>query len=160
MTGWGRAVLSAGSSAGANSFPLVSPTAPSSERGHDFKIARGFERVWEKFSSPSRRPNFPSATGMSDLLPLCLWCNREFQPRRSGGSRQAFCCPRHRVAFHSAARRWAERAVASGVLTIAELQNGPTAACTLVSDEVSPHQVLPIPLVSKPTQPPSKWRGL
>jgi hypothetical protein len=33
--------------------------------------------------------------------------------------------------FHAAARRWAERAIASGALTITELQNAAAGACTL-----------------------------
>jgi hypothetical protein len=33
----------------------------------------------------------------------CLTCARPFGPRR-GGARQRFCCPRHRVEFHTAAR--------------------------------------------------------
>jgi hypothetical protein len=52
----------------------------------------------------------------------CLWCGRSFEPRR-GGQRQLFCRPNHRLAFHAAARRWAERAVAEGVLTIADLNS-------------------------------------
>jgi len=61
----------------------------------------------------------------------CRWCGREFQARGRGGSKQAYCCPRHRVAFHRAARLWAERAIAAGVLTIADLWNGDPSACTL-----------------------------
>jgi hypothetical protein len=63
--------------------------------------------------------------------PLCLWCGKPFTRRRSGGSRQTFCGQPHRIAFHTAARRWAERAITSGVLTIAELQNAAAGACTL-----------------------------
>ena len=63
--------------------------------------------------------------------PLCLWCGVPFTRRSSGGSQQSFCSPPHRIAFHTAARRWAERAIASGGLTIAELQNTAAAACTL-----------------------------
>ena len=55
--------------------------------------------------------------------PVCLWCGKPFTARR-GGSRQTFCCARHRIAFHSAARRWAEHAMAAGALTIAELRSG------------------------------------
>src|SRR6516165_4223615 len=43
-------------------------------------------------------------------LPGCLWCKRPFRARR-GGSPKRFCCAAHRIAFWSAARRWAERAV-------------------------------------------------
>jgi|HubBroStandDraft_4_1064222.scaffolds.fasta_scaffold44544_2 hypothetical protein len=59
----------------------------------------------------------------------CLWCGTEFKARRAG-SRQRFCCPRHRIAFHSAARRWAERAVACGALTVLELRDGGSEAYT------------------------------
>ena len=61
----------------------------------------------------------------------CLWCDRAFLPRR-GGSRQQFCSARHRAEFHSAARRFAERAVAAGILTVADIRNGAPAACTLL----------------------------
>jgi hypothetical protein len=70
--------------------------------------------------------------GMPETAPpLCLWCGKPFTRRRNGGSRQSFCGPPHRIAFHTAARRWAERAVASGALTVAELQSGSAVACTL-----------------------------
>lgn len=61
---------------------------------------------------------------------VCLWCGRSFVPRR-GGSEQRFCSPRHRHEFHVAARRFAERAIAAGSLTIEDLKNGDAAACTL-----------------------------
>jgi hypothetical protein len=59
----------------------------------------------------------------------CVWCGRSFRGRR-GGSPQRFCCAAHRTAFHSAARRWAEHAVAVGMLAVADLKANP-AACTL-----------------------------
>src|SRR5437764_8074970 len=62
--------------------------------------------------------------------PICLWCEGEFEPRK-GGSPQRFCDPKHRDAFHSAGRRFAEHAVLSGLLTAADLRNGPAEACTL-----------------------------
>ena len=62
--------------------------------------------------------------------PICLWCEGEFK-RRKGGSPQRFCDPKHRDAFHSAGRRFAEHAVLSGLLTAADLRNGPAEACTL-----------------------------
>ncbi len=52
----------------------------------------------------------------------CLWCGAEFQARSTGGSRQRFCQPRHRVAFHTLARRWAEAMVESGTVTTAEMR--------------------------------------
>ena len=36
----------------------------------------------------------------------CLWCNRTFTPRMTGGSTQKFCCTGHRQQFWIAARRW------------------------------------------------------
>jgi hypothetical protein len=67
----------------------------------------------------------------------CLWCKRPFEPRR-GGSRQRFCCPRHRIEFHTAARLWSERALVRGMLTIDNLQNGPGEPCTLLPCGRSP----------------------
>ena len=64
------------------------------------------------------------------IRPACLWCDTAFKPRK-GGSPQRFCDPKHRDAFHSAGRRFAELAVLSGLLTAADLRNGPAEACTL-----------------------------
>jgi hypothetical protein len=63
--------------------------------------------------------------------PICLWCQGEFE-RRKGGSPQRFCNSKHRDAFYSAGRRYAEHAVLRGLLTAAELRNGPAEACTLL----------------------------
>ena len=65
------------------------------------------------------------------VKPACLWCDTEFEPRK-GGSPQRFCDPKHRDAFHSAGRRFAEHAVLGGLLTAADLRNGPAEACTLL----------------------------
>jgi hypothetical protein len=70
-------------------------------------------------------------------LPACLWCGCSFTPRR-GGSPRVFCASGCRTAFHTAARLWAERAVAAGSLTIADLQNGDPAACKLGRGSSSP----------------------
>ena len=67
----------------------------------------------------------------------CLWCETSFEPRR-GGSRQRFCRARHRIAFHTAARLWAERALDSGVLTLADIRNGTGEPCTLLLRGQSP----------------------
>jgi hypothetical protein len=71
---------------------------------------------------------------------LCEWCGRPFRPRR-GGSPQRFCGARCRTAFWSALRRWGERAVAAGILTIADIRNGDPAACTLLLAAGSPGAV-------------------
>jgi hypothetical protein len=73
----------------------------------------------------------------------CLWCRRPFEPRR-GGSHQLFCRPTHRTEFHTAARIWAERAIAAGAVTIADLRNGLDEACTLLSGGRTPVRLLDI----------------
>jgi hypothetical protein len=70
--------------------------------------------------------------------PRCLWCERPFRARHSGGSPQRFCCVTHRQAFWSALRRWAQRAVAGGVLTVGQIRTGDPAACTLPRRMISP----------------------
>jgi hypothetical protein len=69
-----------------------------------------------------------------------LWCERPFAARR-GGSAQRFCSAAHRMAFWSALRRWAERMVAAGVLTVADIRNDDPEACMLLRDGT-----LPVPL--------------
>ena len=61
----------------------------------------------------------------------CHWCGGSFCPRR-GGSPQLFCRSACRVAFHSAARRWAEGALVTGTLTIGDIRNASPEACTLL----------------------------
>jgi hypothetical protein len=77
---------------------------------------------------------------------ICLWCERPFRTRR-GGSPKRFCCPEHRMAFWSALRRWGEKAIATGILTVADIRNGDPAACTLRTSAISP---APIPEPHKP----------
>ena len=85
---------------------------------------------------------------MSDSL-ACVWCQRLFEPRR-GGSPQRFCARKCRTAFWTALRRWGERAVAVGILTIADIKNGDPAACTLAQDSANVaggYVTPPIPLM-------------
>src|SRR5712671_4112637 len=48
----------------------------------------------------------------------CLWCDRIFTPRATGGSAQKFCCTGHRQQFWIAARRWTMRAIEAGLLSV------------------------------------------
>jgi len=73
---------------------------------------------------------------MSVPASLCLWCGRPF-PARHGGSPKRFCSAAHRTAFWSALRRWGEKAVAIGMLTIADIKTGDPAACTLRRSAIS-----------------------
>jgi hypothetical protein len=60
----------------------------------------------------------------------CLWCSRSFEPRR-GGSRQTYCRPACRAAYHKAARQFCERAITDGRLTVQDLRNAATVPYTL-----------------------------
>jgi len=53
----------------------------------------------------------------------CVWCSSPFELRADGGSAQRFCCPAHRRAFDQAARDYVRREIASGRLTVAEVQD-------------------------------------
>ena len=48
----------------------------------------------------------------------CLWCDRIFTSRATGGSAQKFCCTGHRQQFWIAARRWTMRAIEAGLLSV------------------------------------------
>jgi hypothetical protein len=61
----------------------------------------------------------------------CLWCSQPLTPRR-GGSPKRFCCAQHRLMFWHAARQWAERAIAAGILTVGDLKKAAPEACTLL----------------------------
>jgi glutamate/tyrosine decarboxylase-like PLP-dependent enzyme len=63
------------------------------------------------------------------MMIACRWCGRLARPSRHGSPR-VFCSPRCRVAFHSAARRWSERLLAAGRITVADLRADPE-ACAL-----------------------------
>ena len=65
----------------------------------------------------------------------CLWCERPFRGRVSGGSTQRFCSAGCRTTFHSAARRWVAWAIETGLLSVDDLKNPAVAACTLVGRE-------------------------
>ena len=70
----------------------------------------------------------------------CRWCGRPFRARQ-GGSPQRFCGARCRTMFWSALRRWGERAVAGGFVTIDAIKNGDPAACMLPRTTMSPPSV-------------------
>ena len=55
---------------------------------------------------------------------FCLWCDRAFLARVSGGKPQRFCGDPCRAAFHAAAHRWATAAIAAGRLSVQALRRG------------------------------------
>jgi hypothetical protein len=89
----------------------------------------------------------PGASAMVEAT--CRWCEKPFRPRR-GGSQQRFCGSKCRATFWSALRDWAERALAAGVLTVAEVRSGNPAACTLLGAAVSSPPVSPPPRHVRP----------
>ena len=99
---------------------------------------------WRLSSSRSRaagargadRPTREKQPAMTAAPIPCRWCGRACRPPR-GGSPRLFSTSACRTAFLTAARRWAERAIDSGALTIADLRNGDPAACTLLSGGIS-----------------------
>ena len=78
----------------------------------------------------------------------CLWCSRTFTPRRDGGKAQRFCRETCRRSFDAAGRRWIAGAIATGMLTVDTLRNGPAATRALL-----PGDILPLPNIpaEKPT---------
>jgi hypothetical protein len=56
--------------------------------------------------------------------------------------------------FWSALRRWGEQAVASGILTIADIKNGAAEACTVL-----PGAIPPAPVPGEPQKPASASVG-
>jgi hypothetical protein len=51
----------------------------------------------------------------------CAWCTKPFPPTHRGGHTKLFCSTPCRMAFHKAARQWAERQFRDGLITAADL---------------------------------------
>src|SRR5689334_15742522 len=88
-----------------------------------------------------------------DTVRACILCGKALR-RGHGGSARRFCSARCRTEFWSACRTLGERAIARGVVTIADLKADP-AACTLAGrakappprpETGSPDQASPAPL--------------
>lgn len=52
----------------------------------------------------------------------CLWCGKMLPTRRRRGSEQKFCTAGHRGAYARAARRWAVKALETGLVTLEEIK--------------------------------------
>jgi len=87
-------------------------------------ISAAAKAVFLAASHTEDRGGFPvTAARELDLEPAwdarCLWCDRIFTPRATGGSAQKFCCTGHRQQFWIAARRWTMRAIEeAGLLSV------------------------------------------
>ena len=62
-------------------------------------------------------------------LALCQWCETPFLPKAVGGHIKKFCSAQCRNLYHAAARKWVQRAVSVGLLSIADLKVA-QASCT------------------------------
>ena len=74
-----------------------------------------------------RVDKMPNGIALSGDRCACVWCGQPFKPRRTGGSPQRFCLPAHRRAFDMAARRYVDRLIAAGRVSIADLHAPPAA---------------------------------
>ena len=52
----------------------------------------------------------------------CPWCGTFFEPRTVGAHRKRFCSPRCRCAYHGALRKWGQRELDQGRVTVADLK--------------------------------------
>src|SRR5262249_21695005 len=67
----------------------------------------------------------------------CVWCERLFRTRQSGGRTQRFCRPSCRRHYHAAVRQWTLAAIARGDLTIADIRTGVPATRALPAGAIS-----------------------
>ena len=53
----------------------------------------------------------------------CEWCQREYEPRNSGGSPQKFCTKQCKRLFEKSIRQWSYKQHAQCKLNLSELQS-------------------------------------
>ena len=51
----------------------------------------------------------------------CLWCGRPFTFRKVGAHAKKFCSAPCKNRYHTAARRWIQRAITDGQLSVTDL---------------------------------------
>ena len=68
----------------------------------------------------------------------CPWCGVQFLAATVGTHRKRFCSVGCKNKFHSAARRWAEQALADGRITLSDLR-APSASCTTPRGPLEAH---------------------
>ena len=59
----------------------------------------------------------------------CVWCNKPFRLKKVGAHVKKFCSPACRIAFHSAARQWVNRALRVNLISVPDLKAA-RASCT------------------------------
>jgi hypothetical protein len=68
----------------------------------------------------------------------CLWCRKQYTPRRSGGRAQRFCTPRCRRAFDAALRAWTLAELVAGRVTVGMMRNALTTTRAVVTAAIEP----------------------
>ena len=63
--------------------------------------------------------------------PNCTWCAKPFAPRKIGAHEKKFCSPDCRQRYHAALHLWAQRALAGGEVSIADLRAAQASYTTL-----------------------------
>src|SRR6267154_50273 len=81
------------------------------------KSSNSASAITANYGSEANKPALELAQNPA-LDARCLWCDRAFSPRTTGGSAKRFCCTGHRQQFWVAARRWTMRAIEAGLLSV------------------------------------------
>ena len=68
--------------------------------------------------------------GRMNMPGYCFWCGAEFSAKTVGANPKKFCSEKCRNCLHSAARRWAERALADGRLSLKDLRDSASSYTT------------------------------
>jgi hypothetical protein len=77
-----------------------------------------------------------------NMLEYCLWCGAEFLAKKVGANPKKFCSALCKNEFHTATRRWVERALADGRLSLNDL-GAPSVSCTTVGGALEAHNKHP-----------------
>lgn len=54
---------------------------------------------------------------------VCPWCGQPFEVKSIGAHRKRFCSPACKGRYHTALRRWAQKALAEGELSLEDLRS-------------------------------------
>ncbi len=62
-------------------------------------------------------------------LAHCPWCAAPFTAKKVGAHQKKFCSPRCKNRYHAAARKWVQKAIGVGLISIVDLKAA-EASCT------------------------------
>ncbi len=52
----------------------------------------------------------------------CAWCEGTFTPKKVGAHRKRFCSVRCKNRYHAATRKWVQKAIGVGLISIVDLK--------------------------------------